>query len=443
MAHAEKRTYDKRVRKWRWRGRYKLPNGKWGSVSRDDAGQPFYTERAAEDYAAGLEVDVRRKQFINPRDGRTTVEDWCTQWLESIDVGPLTEVEYRRRLKNQILPEWGSVAIGDLSPAGIAAWEKALRQRLSKNYADGVVSTFRTALDDAVAERLRSDNPVAVRRSRRRGRYTPKPKNEKTIATARQVLLIARNGLQLRGFNEYVLVLATAYTGLRIGEVAGLSRHQVELTDIGSGARIHTAHQSQYVDGKFVEIPNKYDSGRGLIVPPFLAGLLRELFEASPGSSWAFTAPKGGRLLRGGDWYANTWSPMVNGLAPRPVIRGAKARPGLRPVLGVEGLTPHGLRHSQKVWLDEGNHPRVAVEARMGHELQGVEGTYSHVTLPMELAIAAHLQRIWEDSQRVIVARREFGEFPELEPTKDQLRKRRYRGQQMISQESPSASPQA
>jgi integrase len=426
MAHAEKRGYDKKARKWRWRGRYKLPNGKWGSVSKDDHGQPFYTERAAEDYAHGLEVDVRRKQFINPRDGRITVTEWAEKWLPSISVGPLSDKEYRLRLKNQILPEWGAVAVGDLSAAGIAAWEKQLRERISKNYADGVMSVFRTMLDDAVAEKLRGDNPVAARKSGRRGKFKPKPKDEKVIATPRQALLIARNALEMRGLNEYAIVLTSAYTGLRIGELAGVHRDQLALKDTGQGARLHSVQQSQYISGVFTEIDNKYDSGRGLILPPFLAELLQTVLDSRPkpqpgkqSSPWVFTAPKGGRLLRGGDWYADTWHPMVSGRAPRGVVRGAKARDGVRPVLGVEGLTPHGLRHSQKVWLDEGNHPRVAVEARMGHVLQGVEGTYSHVTLAMELAIAGHLQDLWEGSLRVVMDRREFGPYPPLKPSRD------------------------
>lgn len=417
MAHAERRTYDKQARKWRWRGRYKLPNGKWGSVSRDDNGQPFYSERAAEQYAHGLEVDVRRKQFINPRDGRITVAEWAEKWLTSIDVGPLSEKEYRLRLKNQILPEWGDVAVGDLSPSGIAAWEKQLRQRVSKNYADNIMSTFRTMMDDAVAEKLRGDNPVAARKSGRRGRYQPRPKEERVIATPRQVLLIARNALEMRGLNEYAIVLTSAYTGLRIGELAGVHRDQLELKDTGRGARLHSVQQGQYVNGEFTQINNKYDSGRGLILPPFLAELLQELIDSRP-SEWVFTAPKGGRFIRGGDWYKETWHPIVHGRAPRGVVRGAKARVGIRPVLGVEGLTPHGLRHSHKVWLDEGNHPRVAVEARMGHVLQGVEGTYSHVTLPMELAIAEYLQKLWEDSLKVVVDRREFGPYPPLKPSR-------------------------
>lgn len=418
MAHAEKRSYDKQARKWRYRGRYKLPNGKWGSVSRDDNGQPFYTERAAEQYAHGLEVDVRRKQFINPRDGKVTVGEWAEKWLPSIDVGPLSERDYRGRLRNQILPEWGDTAVGDLSPTAIASWEKRLRTALSKNYADNVMSTFRTMMDDAVAEKLRGDNPVASRKSGRRGRYKPKPKDEKVIATPRQALLIARNALEMRGLNEYAIVLTSAYTGLRIGELAGVHRDQLELDDNGAGARLHSVQQSQYIDGQFTEIGNKYDSGRGLILPPFLASLLRQVLGYRPDSEWVFSAPKGGRLLRGGDWYTETWQPVVSGRAPRGVVRGAKERKGVRPVLGVEGLTPHGLRHSHKVWLDEGNHPRVAVEARMGHVLQGVEGTYSHVTLAMELAIAEHLQRLWEGSLKVVTDRREFGPYPPLNPSR-------------------------
>lgn len=417
MAYAEKRTYDKLARKWRWRGKYKLLNGKWASVSRDDKGQPFYTERSAREYAAGLESDLRRgRTVIGSAQARTTVNNWADTWIESIDLSPLSMKEYRLRLKNHIRPEWGGVAVKDLSPAGISTWEKKLRLRLSKNYVDGILTTFRSLMHDAVKEGLRLDNPVPTGQSGRRGRYTPKPKTEKATATPRQVLLIARNALRMRSLNEYALVLTSAYTGLRIGEIAGLHRDQLELTDSGRGFRLHSSHQAQYVDGVFTEIENKYASGRGLIVPRFLAELLRELVESRPDSEWVFTAPKGGRLLRSGDWYAETWRPLVAGRAPRGIVRGAKERVGVHPVLGVEGLTPHGLRHSQKVWLDEAGHPRVAVESRMGHVLQGVEGVYSHVTLNMELAIAASLQTLWEQSLRHVTDRREFGAYPPLTP---------------------------
>lgn len=414
MAYAEKRGKGKDG-KPRYRGRYKLPNGDYGSVSRDGEGNPFTTARSAKEYAHGLEVDVRRRTFVNPRDGRITVRDWAKLWLDSIDVGPLTEKEYRLRLNNHVLPEWGDTAVGDLTAIGCAIWEKKLRSKVSKNYADGILSVMRTMLDDAVVSKVRGDNPVATRKSGRRGRYRPKPKDTKVIATPRQALLIARNALVMRGLNEYALVLTSAYTGLRIGEAAGIHRDQLALNDHGAGARIHVEQQSQYVNGVFTQIPAKYDSGRGLIIPPFLAELLRELVESRPKSEWVFTAPKGGRLLRGGDWYTETWQPMVAGRPYRPVVRGAKARTGIRPVPGVGGMVPHGLRHSHKVWLDEDGHPKVAVEERMGHTLQGVEGTYSQTTLAMELRIAETLQARWESSIRPVTDRREYGPIPLLE----------------------------
>ncbi|GGJ77094.1 hypothetical protein GCM10011583_05510 [Streptomyces camponoticapitis] len=50
------------------------------------------------------------------------------------------------------------------------------------------------------------------------------------------------------------------------------------------------------------------------------------------------------------------------------------------------------LRHWAKAKLDEaGDIPRVAIEVRMGHELPGVEGTYSEVTVVMEERIVEYL----------------------------------------------------
>lgn len=43
-----------------------------------------------------------------------------------------------------------------------------------------------------------------------------------------------------------------------------------------------------------------------------------------------------------------------------------------------------------------GDIPCVAVEERMGHELPGVEGVYSEVTIAMEERIVGYLQGVWE-----------------------------------------------
>jgi len=75
----------------------------------------------------------------------------------------------------------------------------------------------------------------------------------------------------------------------------------------------------------------------------------------------------------------------------------------------IPAMVPHGLRHGHKVWLDEDGHPRVVVEERMGHILQGVEGVYSHVTPTMEQRVAQTLQARWERSVKAV-----YGDSPEL-----------------------------
>ncbi|OIV35850.1 hypothetical protein BIV57_19210 [Mangrovactinospora gilvigrisea] len=418
MPYASK-YWSKKDKRWYYRAHNKLPNGRYGAHRKDENGQRFRTERSAVEYAGRLETDVHRKVYISPRAGKVTVRDWSHIWIDSIDVAPLTERDYRSRLRSVILPAWGDVNLEDITPISYSRWEKQLRvEGRAKNSIDGIRGLLRTMLDDAVASKMIQENPIPSRLAGRRGRFQPRPKDDdRVIATPRQALLIARNALVLQGLSTYSLVLTSAYCGLRIGELSGLTKDRLKLEDAdGSGARILLEYQAQYVDGLPQLIPCKYDSGRGLILPPFLAELLHETIAAQTGEArrgkFVFTAVRGGRLLSGGDFYLHTWHPIVEGRPFRPTVRGAKARPAVRPVPGLSGMTPHGLRHSMKVWLDEAGHPRVAVEARMGHVLQGSEGVYSHVTLGMELKIAATLQELWEASTRPDPDHREYGDPP-------------------------------
>lgn len=399
MAHAEKRGYDKIARKPRYRGRYKLPNGKWASVSRDENGQPFHTERAAENYAHGLEVDVRRKSFVNPRDGRISVREWADIWIESVELANRSDATYRQRLRSVIVPHWGTTAMADVTTVAVSTWEKRLRTQYAPRYVKSIMSVMRVMFDDAVTSKVRGDNPVPSLRSQRRGKFKGKPQqDEVVIATPRQIQLLARNGRALRGLPGYAMVVTIAYAGLRISEVAGLRREHLLLDDDGAGCRLLVEEQHQYVGGKPAQVDPKYGSTGSLILAPFHAEILRRLL-ASHDSEWVFPAPRGGKLLIGAQFYSQTWRRIVDG-NPGPAA-GAPRRerlPQMQAVAGVENLVPHGARHSMKVWLDELRHPRVAVEGRMRHVLSGIEGVYSHTTLAMELAIAEDLQRLWERS---------------------------------------------
>jgi hypothetical protein len=64
------------------------------------------------------------------------------------------------------------------------------------------------------------------------------------------------------------------------------------------------------------------------------------------------------------------------------------------------GLTPHGLRHGHQTWLDDLGIRYVLQAERMGHEVPGMRGIYSHVTDGMRAELRSGLQELWEVSLR-------------------------------------------
>ncbi len=62
------------------------------------------------------------------------------------------------------------------------------------------------------------------------------------------------------------------------------------------------------------------------------------------------------------------------------------------------GLTPHGLRHGHQTWLDDLGVRYVLESERMGHEVPGMRGVYSHVTPGMRAELRAGLEQLWKSS---------------------------------------------
>lgn len=438
VAYAEKRGRT-------WRVRYQLPNGEYASES------GFETKQAALDWGRAQETDVQRKVFINPNDGRKPFGEWVTEWRQVVDVAETSSQTYDSRLRAVILPQWENIPIGDITAMSYKAWQGQLKKRFKKNYIDAIEGVMRMLLDDAVDERIIPFNPMPTASKRRRGRHVPvEAADDYVWPTPRQARLLADNARTLRGFQWYVMILTVAYTGLRMGEVAGLRRDQLRLLGLEYGRSLRVQWQGQWLTKPathtvskgdtlesiaalrhadatqaaaiakanglevgdrlragqklelakgFTLIPPKYSSYRTLILPPFLGELLAQLLALPAVHEHLVFPSQRGRPLRVDDqFYGRFWHPIVEGQKAEPKRKGRRAQPELPAVEGISEMVPHGLRHGHKVWLDEQGHARVAVEERMGHKLQGVEGTYSHTSPEMELGIARALQEAWEKS---------------------------------------------
>jgi integrase len=233
---------------------------------------------------------------------------------------------------------------------------------------------------------------------------------------------LARNAETFLGYPGYVLMWTMAMTGMRPGELFGLTReycypnwpasdprvnpdeedrYEDDLERYGKGEglmpAIRVERQVQYVKRDLHMLPPKYGSARTLVVPPFLAEMLEKLL-ASHNHGWVFPGLKGGNLSSVGFTHAY-WRPIADGAEAREGEGVRRPRAMVPTVPAFKGKRMYLLRHGHKAWLDEDGHSRFAVESRMGHELSGVEGVYSSVTVAMENGMMDSLQERWETFQ--------------------------------------------
>ncbi|MEC4016004.1 integrase [Streptomyces sp. H27-D2] len=384
-----------------------------------DSKSGFETLTEAFEFGLDREADVRNDRYISKRDGSVLMKDYAKDWLDGIDVGHLRERSCRSMTRLYIVPRWGETAVGDIKPSAYRAWAKELRARpnVGADYAREILGIFAMMMDDAVEDSLRQASPV--QRQRRRGKFTKKPRERKRDMRVEDVQRLAVNALTYWGLPGYVFIWTMACTGMRPAELYALRREyccpawpasdpdreqREEAVERYGGEHpmpaLRVEYQHQWKDSVLSLLPPKYESLRTLVVPPFLAELLGMLL-GSHDSEWVFPGITGGPLAKS-NFSFFYWRKIADGreastLRAKGGGRGGCWRPlpEIPAVPAYEGKRLYLLRHGAKEWLDEDGHSRIAVETRQGHELPGVEGTYSNVTPGMERAIMETLQKRW------------------------------------------------
>ncbi|WP_330173064.1 integrase [Streptomyces sp. NBC_01498] len=413
-----------------WRGnscRVRWETGKLhpetGKKLFDSKSSTKWTETEAYDYGLDRESDVRNDRYISRRDGSVLMEDLCPAWLALQDLAYDSIRAYRTVITAQIIPYWGDRAVGDISVPEYDAWANQVRAKWSRNYAQSILMVFGLIMNYAVECEMRKSSPVIKRT--RRGRFVKKARPRKRPLDMAVVHQLAMNAHTVWGFPGYVFFLTVPFTGLRRSEMFGLrrefasptwpasdpradpeetERYDDDMERYGQGEGLMPAlrveYQHKWMHGRPTLTAPKYESSRTLVLPPFLSRLHEQLL-ASHTSEWMFPAIGGGPLIRS-NWSISYYGPITLGAEERV---GKRARSKIPPVEAWRVRQPDGewgpkrmhlLRHGHKEWLDEDEkHSRVAVEARMGHEVAGVEGLYGNVTPTMERRIMAALEERW------------------------------------------------
>jgi integrase len=208
----------------------RLPSGRWQARFRDGLGSPrsktFATRGDASRYLARVRTDIDRGNWFDPDAGRQLLRAYAEDWLDRRRVrgrslAPRTSERYRTLLRVHILPVLGHLPLSRLDQAAVRHWHSRLLEAEPPGPAT-VAKTYRllhAICNSAVIEQKIARNPCMIPGA------SIETNPERPTATLGQVYRLA----EAVGDRWRALVLLGTFCGLRFGELAGLTRADVDL----------------------------------------------------------------------------------------------------------------------------------------------------------------------------------------------------------------------
>lgn len=330
-----------------YRVRYRTPD------NRQTDKRGFTTKRAAEAFAASVEVSKLRGEYVAPRDARVTLGELGPAWLDR-QRGHLKpsgyavmETTWRLRVK----PRWGHVALGDIRPTGVQQWIADMGRGTADAKPLGASAIKRAhyvlsrILADAVRDNLIARNPAT-------GIALPRTSRKRPVyLTHQQVGVLAAASGEYEG-----LVLFLAYTGLRWGEAAGLRVRDLDLLRKRASISENAVQSGTQI---YVGTPKAHKQ-RTVPLPAFLVPYLARQCKGKD---------RGDLLWSGGDSRHLRRPHPVSGWFAKAVANSKVPR-----------VTPHDLRHVAA---------SLAVSA--GANVKAVQKMLGHASAAMTLDIYADL----------------------------------------------------
>lgn len=333
----------------------KRPNGKWRARYRDAAGREharhFARKVDAERWVTAERAKLQRGDWTDPARARITVGELATAWLErKLDLKPSTRARYSSIIERHVMPTWAGVPLSAVAYEDVAAWVGRLSAAgLSGSSVRQCHRVLSLILADAVRGRRIQSNPAE-------GVELPRAaKPDKRFLTADEVARLAE-----AAGREGLVVLTLALTGLRFGELAALRVRRVDLLR----RRLEVAESVTEVNGVLVTGSPKTHQRRSVPVPRFLADQLAPLLADKGPDDLVFTTAAGGQLR------------LMN-FRRRAFDKAAHEA-------GLDGLTPHELRHTA-----------ASLAVASGANVKDVQRMLGHASAAMTLDVYAGL---FEDS---------------------------------------------
>jgi integrase len=356
----------------RWHKRVKGPDGKvqtersslYGKVTRwrvrwvDDTGHEkskvFDRKPAAQAYLNKLTADVQRGEYIDPRKASETFGSVAEAWFKTKGHRqPKTLAGYRSLMDTIVIPKWGNVPLKRIDYEGYSTWLGGLAvdgSQAGKGLSASRITQAHQLVGAVLkyAQRTGKVTKNVAAEIKRTEDLPQSSERERRYLTHQELMRLAKATGRLE-----TLTLVLGYCGLRFGEAAALRRRHVgdrELTILASAT---------HVTGKgIVETTTKTKRTRHVPVPePVWQRLKDELPDDA--NALVFPRQRGGLL---------------------PIEEYRRAFDKACAEVGIEGLVPHGLRHTTA---------SLAISA--GANVKVVQRMLGHATAAMTLDLYGHL----------------------------------------------------
>ena len=285
----------------------------------------------------------------------STLGEWAVQWLEIYKKGKVEDGTYRNYslyVNKHIIPALGNLKFEQIKPAHIEQFMKG-KSNLSKSAQQHIKialgAIFETAIDNGFCV-LNPCRKISIKKDKD---VTPKVFTKSQIADLLEIAPTVEYGY---------LIELLLYTGMRIGEAAGLQWRDVNREDYVITIKHSVARKN---GGGYYLKPTKSGKERYIGINDKLAALLDRM------------PHRGIYVLAKSDFeYWDTFQLTQQYHHAFDAINAVLKERGRKPV---EYLSPHKCRHTYATYLLKGGANLREVQQLLGHSSVGVTEIYTHV----------------------------------------------------------------
>lgn len=307
---------------------------------------------------------------------KLTLSEWLDIWTKEYtgNLKPRTLEAYQCQIENHIRPELGNLRLEHLTPHAIQHfYNSCIKNGLSPKSTKNIHGILHKALQQAVAVGYLATNPTAS---------CTLPRAERKPITPMDDNIIRDFTAAVQGHPFEIIFLVTLFTGMRRGEVFGLTW---DCVDFGKGTLLINKQLQKTKEGgttKYNLASTKNGKARKITPASFVMELLRRQRSQQSeqrlrvGQAWnnlnlVFSDPFGGYMM------------------PHVVYDSFKK---LVAELGHPEIRFHDLRHSYAV---------AAIKS--GDDIKTVQGNLGHATASFTLDVYGHVtdQMKQESAQRM------------------------------------------